>query len=172
MKISVIVAHGKNYELGLKNKLLWHIPEDLKHFKNKTIGHSVLMGRKTYESIGKPLPYRTSLVISSSFDITKYENTIFNGVWSFKDIEDAVSFARKIKETELFIIGGASIYNNLNCIVDTYYITEVDYEGEADVYLKPVDLENYILTDATIKPKTKTSPQCFFKTFVRKEDFI
>lgn len=169
MKISVIVAHGKNYELGLNNELLWNIPEDLKHFKNLTVGHCILMGRKTYESIGKPLPYRTSLVISSSFDTSKFENTVFNSVYNFKNVEDAITFAKKIKENELFIIGGARIYNEFNFLVDTYYITEVDYEGKADVYLKPFDLENYILTDFTIKPKTKTSPQCIFKTFVRNE---
>jgi len=169
MKISVIVAHGKNYELGLNNKLLWHIPGDLKNFKNLTRGHHILMGRKTFESIGTALPHRTSLVISSNFDTNLFNNT--NNVFSFKNVNNGINFARENKENELFIIGGAKIYNEFEFTVDNYYITEVDYSCEADVYLKPINFDDYILTDFTIHPKTKTSPSWKFKKFVRKNDF-
>ena len=140
MRISMIVAYGKNWEIGLNNEMLWHISEDFKNFKAITSGHHILMGRKTFESIGKPLPNRTSLVLSNSG--FKKE-----GVHSFSDVQEAFNFARKNAEEELFIIGGANIYETLFPFVDKMYLSEVDFEGKADAFLKPIDFSNWDLEE-------------------------
>ena len=129
MKISMIVAYGKNWEIGLNNEMLWHISEDFKNFKTITSGHHILMGRKTFESIGKPLPNRISIVLSNSG--FKHE-----GVHTFNDIQEAFNFTRESAEEELFIIGGANIYETLFPYVDKMYLSEVDFEGVADAFLK------------------------------------
>jgi len=166
IKISVIVAHGKNYELGLNNKLLWYIPEDLKNFKELTTGKYVLMGRKTFESIGKILPNRTSLVISSQDD---YDTKFVGDVHSFTNNETAIGYAIGKNAKDIFVIGGASIYEELIGFADTMYVSEVDFEGEADTYLTKPDYENYNLTAVKIFSKTEISPAWKFKIFKKKK---
>ena len=95
MKVSMIVAYGKNYQIGLNNALLWHIPEDLKNFKRLTNGHHILMGRKTFESIGFPLPNRTSVVLSQN-------GFSFDGVHTFKEIQEALDFCKQNEEEEVY----------------------------------------------------------------------
>jgi len=138
MTISMIVAFGKNWQIGLDNKLLWHISEDLKNFKSLTSGHHIIMGRKTFESIGKPLPNRTSIVLSKS-------NFIYDGIEIFSEIEDALKFCEKNGENEVFIIGGAQIYEIALNFVDKLYLTEVDYDKEADAFLKAIDFKKWNL---------------------------
>lgn len=140
MKISMIVAYGKNWEIGLNNQMLWHISEDFKNFKTITSGHHILMGRKTFESIGKPLPNRTSIVLSK-------KGFSQDGVHSFSDVQDAFNFARKNAEEELFIIGGANIYKTLFPYVDKMYLSEVDFKGKADAFLKPIDFSTWDLCE-------------------------
>lgn len=117
-KISIVAAMGKNRELGNGNKLLWPIPDDLKRFKALTTGHPVIMGRKTFESIGKPLPNRTNLVVSRSS----------------LSLEEAVEKARAIESEEIFIIGGAQIYEQALPFIDRLYLTLIDAEQEADAF--------------------------------------
>lgn len=136
MEISIIVAYGKNREIGLDNKLLWHISEDLKNFKALTNGHHILMGRKTFDSIGKPLPNRTSIVLSKN----GFE---FEGVHSFSELEKAISFAKDSGEDELFIIGGEQIYNLVLPFATKLYLSLVDYDGEADAYFSEIDFCNW-----------------------------
>ena len=167
MKISMIVAYGRNWEIGLKNQMLWHISEDFKNFKTITSGHHILMGRKTFESIGKPLPNRTSLVLSNS----GFEH---EGVHTFKNVQDAFNFARSNAEEELFIIGGANIYETLFDYVDKMYLSEVDYEGEADAHLKEIDFSTWDLTEekayeAIIEDGKVESPAWKFKVYVKKD---
>lgn len=135
MRISMIVAYGKNKELGLNNKLLWNIPEDLKKFKEITNSHHVLMGRNTYESIlsylKKPLPNRTSIVMTRNKDYEHLENT-----YKVSTFDEAIKIAKENKEEELIIIGGASIYKELFPYINRLYISEVNYEGEADCYFE------------------------------------
>lgn len=139
MKISLIVAYGKNKELGLNNELLWHIPEDLKNFKELTNNHHVFMGKNTYNSIfnylKKPLPNRFSLVLTSS--IIKEENAI-----NVSSIEEAINIAKNKNETEFFIIGGASIYKQFIKYADKIYLSEIDYEGKADCFFEG-DIDNF-----------------------------
>ncbi|NVJ53848.1 MAG: dihydrofolate reductase [Campylobacteraceae bacterium] len=167
MKISMIVAYGKNWEIGLDNQMLWHISEDFKNFKQITSGHHLLMGRKTFESIGKPLPNRTSLVLSKG----DFEH---EGVYTFNDIYKALDFARANGEEELFVIGGANIYETMFDFVDKMYLSEVDFEGEADAYLKEIDFTYWdlieqkdyeaILEDGKIK-----SPAWKFKVYEKRD---
>ena len=167
MKISMIVAYGKNWEIGLNNEMLWHISEDFKNFKTITSGHHILMGRKTFESIGKPLPNRTSLVLSNK----GFEH---EGVHTFNDIQEAFNFARASAEEELFIIGGANIYETLFPFVDKMYLSEVDFEGVADAFLKPIDFSTWDLAeeksyDEIIEHGKVKSPAWKFKVWVKKD---
>jgi dihydrofolate reductase len=167
MKISMIVAYGKNWEIGLNNQMLWHISEDFKNFKAITSGHHILMGRKTFESIGKPLANRTSIVLSNS-------GFTCDGVHTFDDIQHSLDFARQSGEEELFIIGGANIYESLFPYVDKMYLTQVDFEGSADVYLKEIDFSSWDLTEQkdyeeiTQDGKVK-SPSWKFEVWIKKD---
>jgi len=167
MKISMIVAYGKNWEIGLNNQMLWHISEDFKNFKEITSGHHLLMGRKTFESIGKPLPNRTSIVLSNS-------GFTYEGVDTFNDIQKALNFARENGEEELFIIGGANIYETMFPYVDKMYLTEVDFEGKADAFLNEIDFSTWDLTeekeyDTVLVDGKEKSPAWKFKVWIKKD---
>ena len=122
MKVSAILAIGKDGEIGLNGGLPWKSKGDLQHFKNITSGHCVLMGFNTYLSIGKPLPNRKNIVIS-------FEKKEIDGCHCFKTVEDGIDFAKQNGEDELFIIGGLSIYKycNENNLIDRFYITHMVY---------------------------------------------
>jgi dihydrofolate reductase len=137
--ISAIAVIGKNRELGCDNKLLWDIPDDLAHFKKITSGHPVIMGRKTFESIGSPLPNRFNIII------TRDENYKINGCEVVNSIENAISLAKSILSSrsdksqgeakkEIFIIGGAQIYKQALPYCDKLYLTLVDDAPKADVF--------------------------------------
>ena len=126
----MIVAVGRNREIGFKNKLLWDLPEDMAHFKKITTGHVVILGDRTFESIGKPLPNRTSIVIT-----LKEDYQVPTGCFVVHSIDDAVSKARELDpEGEVFVIGGATIYKLFLPLTDKLYITEVDDAPEADTF--------------------------------------
>jgi dihydrofolate reductase len=127
MKVSLIVAIGKQGQIGKDNKLLWHISEDLKNFKKLTTNHPIIMGRKTFESIGKPLPQRTNIVISSQ--------TIAN-VITVSNLEAAIESAKIHDQEEAFIIGGAQVYKTSldQKFVDRIYLSRVNYDGDADTF--------------------------------------
>ncbi|OJJ19409.1 diacylglycerol kinase [marine bacterium AO1-C] len=128
MKISIVVAVAENGVIGKDNQLPWRLSSDLKHFKKLTTGHAVLMGRKTYESIGKPLPKRTNLII------TRNEAYQAAGCEVFASIEHALEFAQKSGEDEVFVIGGAQIYQQVLPQVNTVYLTKVKAEVVGDAY--------------------------------------
>ena len=127
-KISIIAAIGKNRELGKDNKMLWHIPEDMLNFKNLTMGHPVIMGRKTFESIGKPLEGRTNIVI------TKNKNYKPEGVLVVHSLEGAISLAESKDPHEAFVIGGGNIYYQALSHADRLYLTVVDGTFDADTF--------------------------------------
>lgn len=126
MQIKMIAAMDKNRVIGKDNSLPWHIPSDLKRFKDLTSGNTVLMGRKTYESIGRPLPDRDNIVLS------RQENLEISGVTVVNDIYDAISKSNKDKD--LFIIGGSEIYAKFIYLVDILYLTIVNSEFDGDSY--------------------------------------
>src|SRR5690606_16570325 len=121
----IIAAVGKNGVIGNKGKLPWHIPEDLQHFKKVTSGHAIIMGRKTWDSIGKPLPNRRNIVISRD------KNLVLDGAEVYQSLEEAIYNAAKTDKTP-FVIGGSLIYELAMPFATKMIITEVDYDGEGD----------------------------------------
>lgn len=137
MKISFIVAKAQNNVIGKNNGLPWHLKDDLQNFKKITMGHHILMGRKTYESIGKALPGRMSLVVSSA----PHANSE-NVLW-FNSIFRAIKQAERNGETELFIIGGEKIFKAALSLVDRIYLTEIKNNVEGDVYFPALSMKNW-----------------------------
>lgn len=125
-KISIIVAMSDNYVIGLKNKLPWHISADLKNFKNITLGNPIIMGRKTYDSIGKPLKDRDNIVISRDNSLK------IDGVEVVDSLEKAIFMTAEAPET--FIIGGQQIYQIALPIATHMYVTKVEGNFEGDAY--------------------------------------
>ncbi len=138
MKVSAIAAIGRRRELGKDNRLLWHLPQDLKRFREITTGHPVVMGRKTFDSIfamiGKPLPGRTNIVI------TRDEAWAHEGAVRASSIEEALAAGRRAPGGgEVFIIGGASIYEQALPLTDTLYLTLIDEAEDADAFFPPYE---------------------------------
>ena len=128
MRLSIIAAMARNRVIGKDNRLPWRIPADLKRFKALTMGHAMIMGRKTYESIGRPLPGRTTIVISRGFTA--------EGVELARTVEEALARARG---DEVFICGGAEIYRQTIDRADRFYMTLIDREIEGDTYFPSID---------------------------------
>ncbi|AQS95038.1 MULTISPECIES: dihydrofolate reductase [Polaribacter] len=131
--ITVIAAIAQNYALGKDNDLIWHLPADLKRFKKVTTGHYILMGRNTFESIGKPLPNRTTIII------TRNKNYFKDGCLIANSLEEAIEMAKE--EEKIFIIGGAQIYKETIAknLADRLDITLVHKSFEADVFFPEID---------------------------------
>lgn len=127
-QISIIAAIGQNRELGKDNKLLWNIPDDMKRFKELTTGHLVIMGRKTYESIGKPLQNRINIIITRDKNY-KQENCLIA-----YSLEEAIELGKAKENEEIFIIGGGQIYNETINIADRLYLTIIKGEFNADTF--------------------------------------
>jgi dihydrofolate reductase len=138
MILSLIVAVAKNNVIGSDNKLLWHMPADLKHFKSITMGCPVIMGRKTYESIGKPLPGRTNIVVTRTDGFTARGCTIANS------LQEAVDLCESDKE--VFIIGGGEVYRQAIHAADKIYLTRIDGEFEGDAVFPELSTSDWKLT--------------------------
>lgn len=147
MKISMIVAVAENGVIGKDNDLPWHLPDDLKYFKNTTKGHYILMGRKCYESFGKPLPHRTNVVI------TRNDNYHADGTVVVHSLEEGIELARKNDEKEVFICGGSQIYAPGMDIADRIYLTRVHASVAGDVYFPPMDESKWKLVSSEKHPK-------------------
>jgi len=149
--ISLIAAIGKNNELGANNSLLWHLPADMARFRDTTRGHTVIMGRKTFESIGKALPNRRNIVITRNQDY-KFENIeIANTLTEALDMVD--------RNEEVFVIGGAEIYKESIDTADKLYITHVDAEfKDADTFFPAIDSEKWKKTKSTFHAKDADNP--------------
>lgn len=144
---SIIVAVGKNNEIGKNNQLLWHIPEDLKNFKRITTGKTVVMGRNTYDSIGKPLPNRKNIVLSKMTSILNIE-MLENENTKLKVYDDFLKMVDEYKnlDEEIFIIGGEQIYKKTleMGIADKIYMSCIDFSDEtADAYFPKLDFEKW-----------------------------
>ena len=132
--IALIVAADENNAIGFQNKMLWHLPNDLKFFKNKTWGMPIIMGRKTMESLGKPLPGRHNVVISSQKDL------ILTGATVVHDLNEAITEAETANVNEIMIVGGGEIYKQAIEFADTIYLTRVHATvEEADTYFPVID---------------------------------
>lgn len=134
MKLSLIVAAAQNNVIGRDNQLPWHLPQDLKYFKATTLGKPIIMGRKTFESIGRPLPGRTNIVISRQSDWRA------PGVVVAQTIEQAIALGQQLRDdhqqpvAEVMVIGGAEIYRHTLAVADRVYLTRVHAEVEGDAY--------------------------------------
>lgn len=139
MIISLIVAIAENNVIGKDNDLIWYLPADLKFFKQKTTGHHIIMGRKTFESIGggRPLPNRTSIII------TRQQDYIAEGCLVAHSPEEAVAMVND--DDEVFVIGGREIYKQSLDIVDRMYITHVHETFEGDTFFPEIDYSKWIL---------------------------
>lgn len=142
LRISILVAMASNRVIGRKNALPWHLPADLKHFKALTMGHGIIMGRKTYESIGKPLPGRQNIII------TRQKNYHVNGAYVVHSIDEAVQACDNGKEIngEGFIIGGAEIYQQALPLCHRMYITEIQQNFDGDTYFPEFSAGQWIET--------------------------
>jgi len=130
--LTIIAAVAKNNALGKDNKLIWHLPADLKRFKNVTLGHHVIMGRKTFESLGKPLPNRITIII------TRDSNYTAEGCIVTNSLTQALDAAKD--DTDPFILGGAEIYKQALEFADVLDLTIVHHEFDADVFFPEIDL--------------------------------
>ena len=140
--ISHLVAMAKNRVIGVNNDLPWSLSDDLNHFKQYTLNKPIVMGRKTFESIGKPLPQRINIVISRSL-------SEIEGVNVFSEVEDGIAFANQYNEkhqleNEVIIIGGAQIFNETLPIMNRLVLTQVDCEIAGDVFYPEIDMNNFL----------------------------
>ncbi|RZK50264.1 MAG: dihydrofolate reductase [Pedobacter sp.] len=138
--ISLVVAIAENYAIGKNNQLLWHLPADLKHFKTITSGHSIIMGRKTFESIGKPLPNRRNIIIS------RQTNLEIPGIELVNSLSQALQLTES--EHEIFIIGGAMIYEEALPYAQKIYLTRVKASFEADAFFPKLPPEEWDVIDS------------------------
>jgi dihydrofolate reductase len=137
--INIIVASSKNRVIGKDNQLPWNLPEDLKHFKKLTTGNVVVMGRKTHQSIGKPLPNRLNVILSRD---TKWYNPLGDNCVVCYSIEEVLE---RFKYRDLFVIGGSEIYNQFLKYANKIYLTHIDKDFEGDSYFPELS-DNWILT--------------------------
>ncbi len=136
MKISLIVAMASNRAIGLNNQIPWHLSADLKKFKKITMGAPILMGRKTYESIGRPLPGRSNIIISRNPEYRQAGCLVFN------DIEQALESCRD--HAEVFVIGGSDFYRSMLAVADTLYLTQIHREFPGDTFFPELDASQWI----------------------------
>jgi dihydrofolate reductase len=143
VKITLIVAAAENNAIGKDNRLIWRLPEDMKFFREKTVGFCVVTGRKNYESIPekfRPLPERTNIVV------TRQKNYEAPNAVVVSSLEDAIAFAIKCGEEELFIIGGGEIYRQALPLAETIWLTRVHHSFEADTFFPSLDPLNWECT--------------------------
>ncbi|RYF19905.1 MAG: dihydrofolate reductase [Flavobacteriales bacterium] len=161
LEVSIVVAISQNNAIGKNNQLLWHLPADLKHFKAITTGNCIIMGRKTYDSIGRPLPNRRNVVISRNADL-KIEN-----VEVVNSLEEAISLCAN--EKEVFIIGGAEIYKQALAFTDTIYLTTVHKEYDADAFFPEINNDDWLETSSeSHKADEKNEVDYTFTTLKRR----
>ncbi|MGB2241898.1 MAG: dihydrofolate reductase [Porticoccaceae bacterium] len=141
MKVALIVAVSQNNVIGRDNQLPWHLPEDLQYFKSITMGKPILMGRKTYDSIGRPLPGRTNIVI------TRDPNWTAEGVEVVNSLEAAMTAGAEacnaVESDEIMVIGGAQIYRDCLPMADKLYLTKVDADIQGDAFFPEIDTNQW-----------------------------
>ncbi len=149
MRLSIVVAMDDNRLIGSKNQLPWHLPADLAYFKKLTTGKSILMGRKTYDSIGRPLPNRRNIVI------TRNSNISIPGCEVVSSIDDALELTKD--DLEVMVIGGASLCEQLLPKVNRLYITKIDGEFEGDVFFPKYDDFDWLEVSCESHPKDNSN---------------
>lgn len=160
--LSCIVAVAENNAIGKNNKMPWHIKEDLAYFKKTTLGHKIIMGRKTFESLPSVLPDREHIVVtnnrgfSAANESIKIEYNLFNVLNDYKNIKE-----------EIFVIGGATIYNEALPMCNKLYLTRIHKTFEADTFFPSIDFDEFILTEKS-DIKTSSDINFNFEVYTRK----
>lgn len=163
MTISAIVAVTKNNVIGKDNQMPWHLPADLAYFKKVTLGHMIIIGRKNFESIGKPLPGRTNIII------TRDRSFACSNCKVMHSLEDALFFAHNNNENEVFIIGGGTIYEQSKDLWDKLYLTEIDTIVDGDVFFPEISWSQWHLVSEEQKASDeKNAFNLKFKVYSRK----
>ncbi|MBN6186118.1 dihydrofolate reductase [Aneurinibacillus sp. BA2021] len=157
--ISIVVAMDKERVIGKDNRLPWHLPADLKHFKNITMGHAIVMGRKTYESIGRPLPGRTNVILTQNRDYQA------EGCLVMHTVQDVL---QRFSDEPVDIIGGAQIVDLFLPYADTLQLTVIDASFPGDVYFPEINLEEWRLVSREKGIKDEANPyDYYFLTYQR-----
>lgn len=160
--IILIAAAAQNNALGKDNKLLWHLPDDFKHFKNYTTGHFIIMGRKTFETFPKLLPNRTHVII------TRQKGYMAQGCIVVHSLQEALQVVPK--NQDIFIIGGAEIYKQALPLAQKIELTRVHYNFDADAFFPEINLSEWNLVQEKHHPKDEKHQYSFtFQTFERKK---
>jgi dihydrofolate reductase len=157
--LTIVVAIDTQRGIGLNNALPWHLPEDLAHFKRTTSGHPIIMGRKTFDSIGRPLPNRRNIVITRNPD------------WKHEGVDTATSLDAAIAlvdGAEAFIIGGAQIFVDALPRVDRIIVTEIDKKFDCDTFFPPIDPEQWQEASREQHQSDKTGLPYAFVTYLRR----
>ena len=156
MKVSLIVAMSEDGTIGDKGKIPWHIREDLQRFKRLTMGHPIIMGRPTYESIGKPLPGRTNIVLTQNPNFTAPPEVL-----TFASLDAALDHCRAQNTESVFIIGGSKIYQLALPLADKLFVTEVHQRVNGDTKFPDYDRTEWAET------ARESGPECSFVEYVR-----
>jgi dihydrofolate reductase len=156
MQLALIAAMARNRVIGHNNALIWHLPEDLKHFKNTTSGHHIIMGRKTFESIGRPLPNRVNIVVSRNADLS------IPGVMVTHSLEEAIQ--KSAADTQPFVVGGAQLYAAALPFATDLYLTHIDKDFEGDAFFPEFSMNDWQVV--ATETHQKEGPDGFTYSFV------
>jgi dihydrofolate reductase len=166
IKVAIIVAQSSNRVIGLNNQLPWNLPEDLQYFKRVTMGKPIIMGRKTYESIGRPLPGRKNIVI------TRQANWSADGVMRAGSVDQAIELAKVAASEagidEVMVIGGAEIYSQAMAVTEKIYLTQVDVNINGDAFFPALDLSRWsrVGQGNTMYSEQRSGEKVSYKFFV------
>ena len=161
--ISFVVAMDQNRVIGSNNDMPWHLPNDLQHFKNITTGHTIVMGRKTFDSIGRVLPNRKHIVL------TRSEQSFPEEVEVVRNTDEILQYAKDHEAEEIFIIGGGELFKQMMPYVDKMYITLIEESFEGDVFFPEFDESEWELIEKEKGEKDERNPyNYYFLTYERK----
>ena len=167
MIISAIVAVAKNGVIGQDNEIPWYLPADFAYFKRVTLNHHIIMGRNCYESIGRPLPKRTNIIV------TRNPFYIATGCIAVHSIAEGLKIAEQNGEEEAFIIGGGQIYEQSMHLLDKLYITEVDLDTEGSVFFPKIDTDEWQLVSVEKHLKDEKNEYDYvFKVYEKNEQAV
>jgi dihydrofolate reductase len=160
MILSIIAALDDGRGIGIKNQLPWHMPGDLRRFRMLTMGHHLILGRKTYQSIGKPLPGRQMIVLSRNTEFDVVDGQVVS------TLEEALQVAREAGESEAFISGGADIYQQALPLVEKMYLTRIHTTSQADVFFPEFDSQEWQKICEQTYPADQENPFVYTFTYL------
>ncbi|HUM46736.1 MAG TPA: dihydrofolate reductase [Chitinophagales bacterium] len=165
MIISLIVAAAENNVIGKDGQLPWHLPADMKYFKQTTAGHTVIMGRGTFESLGKPLPGRTNIVI------TRQQQYKAQGCTIVSNIADAISYAKENGTAETFIIGGGEVFRQSMSLADRIYLTRIFHSFDGDTFFPELNTDDWkMVSEERHQPDERNKYAFAFQVFEKAND--